>query len=399
MKRFTKSFTQQQPLPEAAIERAVEILHSGRLHRYNLTPGEVGETALLEQEFAVWQGARYCVACASGGAAMQIALRAVGLKPGEPVLANAYTLAPVPGAIHAAGGALALVEINDRWVIDFDDLRRRAEATGARLLMLSHMRGRLADMEALTDLCAELGLTVIEDCAHTMGARWNGKLSGGFGKVACFSTQTYKHMNSGEGGLLTTDDPDIAARAVLLSGSYMLYDRHGAAPDAAAFEAVRYDTPNCSARMDHLRAALLRAQLPELETNIEAWNARYRVLEAGLAKSNGVRIVPRPPEESYVGSSIQFHATGVEQDRIPDFVAGCGARGVELKWFGAPEPHGFTSRYDHWRYATSGQDLPQTRKALATTCDMRVPLTFSEQDCADIAEIIVDEMSRAIKVG
>ncbi|GIR97360.1 MAG: hypothetical protein CM15mP100_5800 [Alphaproteobacteria bacterium] len=68
-------------------------------------------------------------------------------------------------------------------------------------------------------------MKLVEDCAHTMGAKWRGIRSGNFGDVAAFSTQTYKHMNSGEGGFLTTDDDEMAARAIINSGSYMLYER------------------------------------------------------------------------------------------------------------------------------------------------------------------------------
>ncbi|MCB1882486.1 MAG: aminotransferase class I/II-fold pyridoxal phosphate-dependent enzyme, partial [Geminicoccaceae bacterium] len=349
MKTFTKSFTQQEPIPEAGIERAVEVLRSGRLHRYNAAPGETPEAALLERDYAAWQGARYCVACASGGYALHIALRAAGLTPGDRVLANAWTLAPVPGAIHNAGGVPVLVEIGDDWLIDLDDLRAQAEASGAKFLMLSHMRGHVADMERLRAFCAGAGISLIEDCAHTMGATWNGTRSGNFGRVACFSTQTYKHMNSGEGGLLTTDDPDIAARAVMHSGSYMLYAMNGARPDPEAFADIRLDTPNYSGRMDNLRAAILRAQLPLLEENVRRWNRRYRVIEAGLRRTPGIRTVDRPPQEGFVGSSIQFHVEGVPPEHIPDFVAASAARGVDVKWFGAPDPVAFTSRYDSWR--------------------------------------------------
>ena len=98
--RFSGSFTQQEPIPEAGIEAAMAVLRHGRLHRYNTTPGEIAETALLEEEFAALMGAKYCLAVASGGYAMGCALRAIGLQPGEPVLTNAFTLAPVPaGAV------------------------------------------------------------------------------------------------------------------------------------------------------------------------------------------------------------------------------------------------------------------------------------------------------------
>ena len=85
MKPFAGSFTQQEPLDDSAIAAATEVLRSGRLHRYNTIPGERSKAAELEQAYAAYQGARYCLACASGGYAMAIALRAAGLVPGEAV--------------------------------------------------------------------------------------------------------------------------------------------------------------------------------------------------------------------------------------------------------------------------------------------------------------------------
>jgi dTDP-4-amino-4,6-dideoxygalactose transaminase len=394
MKRFSKPFTQQESIPEKGIEQAIEVLRSGRLHRYNTAPGELGEAATLEAEYAVYQGARYCLAVTSGGQALQIAARAAGLRPGDPILANAYTLAPVPGAMHAAGGVPVFVEIGDDWLIDIGDLREKAAESGSKFLMLSHMRGHIADMDAVVEICEEFGITLIEDCAHTMGARWKGTLSGNHGKVACFSTQTYKHMNSGEGGFLTTDDEELAARATILSGSYMLYERHGASPSDDVFRRFRLDTPNCSARLDNLRAAILRAQLPFLDDNIRRWNERYRVIEDGLRGAPGLRVVEREQHEAFVGSSIQFHADGLKPGGIPALIDGCLARGVELKWFGREEPVDFTSRYDTWLYIDNIPVLPKTLKTLSTTCDMRVPLTFDIDDCRDIAEVIAEEAAK-----
>ncbi len=391
MKRFNKSFTQQEPIPQRGVHRAVQVLQSGRLHRYNTEPNEQGETALFEAEYAQYQEVRYCLAVTSGGQALQIALRAAGVCSGDRVLANAYTLAPVPGAIYAVGAAPVLVEIGDDWLTDMDDLREKARTSGARYLLLSHMRGHLADMESICALCRELDIVLIEDCAHTMGAQWRGEKSGNFGAVACFSTQTYKHLNSGEGGIITTNNAELAARAIVLSGSYMLYERHGAAPPADVFEAIRLDTPNCSARLDNLRAAILRAQLPDLDRQIERWNRRYQVVENRLRNSFGIRIVERSLDESYVGSSIQFHVEGFPVDRTPEFIGNCQKRGVELKWFGAESPVAFTSRYDSWRYLGALPELPKTLKALSTTCDMRIPLTFSEEDCRTVADIIAEE--------
>jgi len=387
---FKGSFTQQEPIPEDAIEAAVAVMRSGRLHRYNTVPGEVAEVALLEQEFAAMMGAKYCLAVASGGYAMSTALRAVGVKPGDRVLTNAFTLAPVPGAIASLGAVPVFVGVTEQLVIDLDDLVAKADQ--ADVLLLSHMRGHLVDMDALTALCDQHGILVIEDCAHTMGAAWNGKASGTQGKVGCFSCQTYKHVNAGEGGMLITDDAEVAARAIMLSGSYMLYDRHAAAPGPEAFETIRYETPNISGRMDNLRAAILRPQLRRLPEQVARWNERYLMVEAGLHDTTGLTVIKRPEAESIVGSSIQFLLKGWSAPQVEEVIARCALRGVELKWFGRAEPMGFTSRYDAWRYARA-EKMPASDAVLAGLIDMRVPLTFSLEDCALIARIIRAEVS------
>jgi dTDP-4-amino-4,6-dideoxygalactose transaminase len=388
--RFTGSFTQQEPLPPAAIDAALAVLQHGRLHRYNTAPGELSETALLEQEFAAQVGAKYCLAVASGGYAMATALRAAGVKAGDKVLTNAFTLAPVPGAIAAVGGVPVFVGVTEALVIDLEDLKAKLDQAG--VLLLSHMRGHLCDMDQLMAMCDAAGVVVIEDCAHTMGAYWGDVPSGRFGAVGCFSCQTYKHVNSGEGGLLITDDAQIAARAVMYSGSYMLFERHLAAPPPAAFDQIKFETPNISGRMDNLRAAILRPQIAALPTQVGRWNARYAILEEGLRDTPGLLTVTRPAQERMVGSSFQFLLPGWSADKVNAVIDRCAERGVELKWFGAAEPAGFTSRYDSWRYVPSAP-LPATDAILAGLIDMRVPLTFSHEDCALIARIIRSEVA------
>ena len=391
---FTGSFTQQEPIPEDAIEAAVRVMRSGRLHRYNTPPGETSETARLETAFAALTGARHALAVASGGYALRLALRAVGVGPGDAVLTNAFTLAPVPGAIAGLGARPVFVGTTPSLTIDMDDLAAAARETGATVLLLSHMRGHIADMNALTALCRDLGLTLVEDCAHTMGAAWNGTPSGRHGAVGCFSTQTYKHANSGEGGLVVTDDADLAAKMVLMSGSYMFHDRHGAGPDPETVARHLGDTPNLSGRMDEVRAAILTPQLATLDDRVRRWEERYRAVEDGLRGIPGLTVIERAAAEHYVGSSIQWRLDGWPGPAVQAVVDGCRARGVELKWFGAVAPAGFTSTYRHWTYAAA-RTMPATDRVLAGLLDMRLPLTFSVEDCRLLARIVGDETGAA----
>ena len=386
-KVFSRPFTQQEPISQEAIDAAVEVLKSGRLHRYNSIGEELSEASLLEQDFANFQGSRYCLACASGGYAMSVSLKAAGLKAGEKVLTNMYTLAPVPGSISNAGGEPIFIEINENLVLDLEDLSRKAISSKARFLLISHMRGHLVDMNKLMQIVEDNGLILIEDCAHTMGAKWGDKRSGNFGLAGCFSTQTYKHLNSGEGGLLTSNDAEFIARAIILSGSYMLYERHGAAPDKEVFSDIRLQTPNYSGRMDNLRAAILRPQLKSLEKNIKRWNERYQLVERSLKKIQGVELPERPIEESYVGSSIQFRLPGISKADAARFLVINKERGVEIKWFGSDNPNGFTSNHKSWKYVKQ-QSLERSDEILSGLFDLRLPLTFSLEDCSLLSEII-----------
>lgn len=387
---FSGSFTQQDPVPQDGIDAAMAVMRHGRLHRYNTVANEIAEVALLEEEFASQTGAKYCLAVASGGYAMTTALRACGIGHGDHVLTNAFTLAPVPGAIAAVGATPIYVGVTEDLVIDLDDLA--AKLPLAKTLLLSHMRGHICDMEKLMALCNSAGVIVIEDCAHTMGASWNATPSGRWGKFGCFSTQTYKHVNSGEGGLLISDDADGMARAIMLSGSYMLFDTHRAAPSPETFAQIKYQTPNISGRMDNLRAAILRPQLRDLATQAKRWNDRYAILAQTLAGTTGLTLPVRPQAEHFVASSFQFLLLDWPVDAVRAVIDVCASRGVVLKWFGGAEPAGFTSRYDSWRYAPFTA-MPQTDRVLAGIIDMRLPLTFSIDDCAMIGRIIKSVVS------
>ena len=258
------------------------------------------------------------------------------------------------------------------------------------------MRGHLVDMDQLMQIVNENNLILIEDCAHTMGAKWKDQKSGNFGLAGCFSTQTYKHLNSGEGGFLTSNDEQFMARAIIYSGSYMLYERHGAAPSSKVFDKIRLETPNYSGRMDNLRASILRPQLKNLEKNIKRWNERYQTVESELKGIKGIEIPLRLQEERYVGSSIQFRVPGISKTEAELFIKKNKDLGVELKWFGNDDPSGFTSNHKSWQYV-SRQELNKSDDILSSLFDLRLPLTFSIEDCRHLSRIIIECSSEFIK--
>ena len=388
---LTRNLASVEPIPAEGIQRAEQLMRSGNLFRYGEFGADDLEAAALEREFAAYVGRRYAVGLNSCGCSLFVALKCAGVKPGDKVLMNSFTLAPVPGSVAHAGAQAILVESTDDLLIDLDDLRAKA-GDGARVLLLSHMRGHVADMDAVVALCDELQLTLIEDCAHTLGAKWNGRPTGTFGAIGCFSAQTYKHVNAGEGGLLVTDDEDIAAQAVLYSGSYMLYAQHAARPPLEVFERYKHTIPNFSMRMTNLAAAVVRPQLRLLAERAIKWNERHDLLAAELAKLDGIALPRRGAKEAYVASSIQFSVTGLAYEQMHAFVESCGSRGVQLKWFGRSEPVGFTSRYNDWQYIVTGQSLPKTEAIMARLCDMRIPTSLTLNECHTIVAIIRESL-------
>ena len=384
---FGKDLSTAEPIPEEAIERAVELMRSGRLHRYGEQGTGYPEPSLLEQEYASYVGSKYCVAVSSCGAAMLIALKALGVKAGDKVLTSTFTLSPVPGAIAHAGADAILIETTPDYMTDMADLALKAATSGAKVFLLSHMRGHIADLEAVKAICDRHGIAIIEDCAHTMGAKWDGQYTGTWGRVGCFSAQTYKHINSGEGGLLVTDDDDVVAQAILMSGCYMMYDQHLSKPSSDVFERWKYLTPNFSMRMSNLAAALLRPQIAQLADRGRRWNQIYATLERELTKTECISIPRRNAKEEFVASSIQF-TLNLKPHQIEIFLKECNLRGLYIKWFGTPNPIAFTSNYEHWHYLSSKPDIPHSKAVLNQLMDLRTPLSLTDEDCVLIGKIV-----------
>jgi dTDP-4-amino-4,6-dideoxygalactose transaminase len=388
--RLTRDLTEPEPIPAAGIARANELMHSGRLFRYGEMGGDQRDVALLEQEFAAFVGRRYCVAVNSGGSALFVALKALGAAPGEPILVNGFTLAPVPGAIVHAGCRPVIVEIGADYVIDTADLERKVRESGARVLLLSHMRGHVADMDAVVDLCRRLGLRLVEDCAHALCASWRGRAIGTFGDAAAFSAQTYKHLNAGEGGFVVLDDEDATARAILHSGSYMLHGQHLSSPGSDVLARWEESTPNFSLRMSALAAALLRPQLAELPRRAARWREIHDRIRAGLSGLDAVRLPRRHPDAVLSPTSIQFSLPGFAAAEMKAVLAHALERGVPIKWFGASRQTGFTSAPRHWSYVGEQGPLEATHHVLSTLCDIRTPVSMTDEEC-DLAALIVRE--------
>ncbi|MBY6202355.1 aminotransferase class I/II-fold pyridoxal phosphate-dependent enzyme [Maritalea mobilis] len=378
-----------EPIPEAARAEIDRLMQSGDLFRYT-APADA-PVALLEREFADLMGVKYALAVSSCSAAIFISLEALGLEPGARVLIPAFTFAAVPSAIVHARMQPVLVEVGENYRIDIEDFKAKLDDSISAVI-ISHMRGHTSDMDAIMALCDAAGIPVIEDAAHSLGTTWHGKKIGTIGAVGCFSFQSYKMLNAGEGGILISNDADVIARAVILSGAYEHNWKKHKGPEgqndpelAMAFARWQNKLPLYNMRLQNLSAAVIRPQIPELARRVRDGRANHDYV-AGLLNASPWLNVPDPlgPEER-APDSIQFNLVGVEtDDQAKAFAAAAEARGVKVQVFGLSTDN--ARAYWNWQFIPGDMpDLPQTRAMLMRACDVRLPARLTKPELDFVA--------------
>ena len=379
-----------EPIPEAARAEIDRLLASGDLFRY--TAPENAPVALLEREFAKLLGTKYALAVSSCSAALFLSLLGLGLKPGTKVLIPGFTFAAVPSAVIHANCRPVLVEVGQNYRIDLEDFAARlTDEVGA--VIISHMRGHTSDMDAIMALCDAAGVPVVEDAAHSLGTLWNGRNIGTLGRVGCFSFQSYKLINSGEGGILVTDDADLVARAVIMSGAYEHnWAKHIGGSDPAleaAFARWQNKLPLYNLRLSNLSAAIIRAQLPELARRVRDGRANHDYVAEALNSSPWLDVPPPLTPETRAPDSIQFNLVGFADDaEARAFAEAASARGVKVQIFGLSRDN--ARAFWNWQFIEDLPDLPQTRAMLMRACDVRLPARLTRSELDFIAGALIE---------
>jgi perosamine synthetase len=373
-----------EPIPEAARAEIDRLLLSGDLFRY--TAPTDAPVALLERDFAELLGSRYALAVSSCSAALFLALKALDLPKGAKVLIPAFTFAAVPSSVVHAECEPVLVEVGPNYRVDMADFA--AKLPGAGAVMISHMRGHTSDMDAIMALCDAAEVPVIEDAAHSLGTVWGGRNIGTIGRVGCFSFQSYKLVNAGEGGILITDDPEIAARAIIMSGAYETnWKKHPGLTNSCAH--WQNKLPLYNLRMQNLSAAVIRPQLPLVAERVAKGRAGHDRVADQLNRSPHLAVPEALGPEERAPDSIQFNLVGAWTDRQAlDFQTAAKARGVSVQVFGLSE--GNARAFWNWQFLGEVPDLPQTRAMLMRACDVRLPTRLTEAELDYIATAIVE---------
>ncbi|MEL7461565.1 MAG: aminotransferase class I/II-fold pyridoxal phosphate-dependent enzyme [Pseudomonadota bacterium] len=370
-----------EPIPEAARAEVERMLSTGDLFRY--TAAQDAPVTLLEAEFAQMMGAKYALAVASCSAALFLSLKALDLPRGARVAIPAFTFAAVPSAIVHADCVPLLIECGANYRIDLADFE--AKIGDADAVMISHMRGHTSDMDAIMALAAQHDLPVIEDAAHSLGTTWGGRNIGTIGRIGCFSFQSYKLLNAGEGGILITDDADLMARAVIMSGAYEHnWKKHAAL--AAPFARWQNQLPLYNTRLSNLSAALVRAQLGEVPRRVADGRRNHDHVAAALNRSAWIDVPEALSKERRAPDSIQFNLVGMSDAQVTGFVAAAKARGVAVQVFGASADN--ARAFWNWQFLGDLPDLPQTRAMLMRACDVRLPARLSLAECDLVAGAI-----------
>jgi dTDP-4-amino-4,6-dideoxygalactose transaminase len=363
-------------------QAALRAIRSHLYFRYDHRPQHETECGRLEADLCRYFGSKHALAVSSGTTAIALAILAARIPPGSLIACPGFTFVASPSAIVLAGCKPLLVEVDENLHLDLADLRRRwtPEIKG---ILVVHMRGFAADMDALTAFAAEMGVPVFEDAVPALGAELNGRKLGTFGLAGAFSTQSDKSLNCGEGGFLVTDDSALFARAVVLSGAYEgRLRRHfpGEEPPIG----TDLDLPLLSFRMDEIRAALLGSELERLPIRLKCFRSNYEYVAAALAEVEGIEIRQPVAPGAFLGEAFIFRVPGADARW---FAKALCCEGIDARNLGADDDVNVRVFWN-WRFLFEDTDveaikaqLPATTKHLQDAIDIPLSSTLTTEDC------------------
>lgn len=333
----------------------------------------------FEQEFAALVGVRHAVAMNSCTAALEAALLAAGIS-GREVIVPAETFIATGMAVHMSGGTPVFAEISEATLcLDLEDTKRRVTSRTAAIIIV-HMAGLITpDIHNLRNFCDDKGLMLIEDAAHSPGARCGSNEAGSLGHVGCFSFFPTKVITAGEGGMLTTDDDEIAAFA-------RSYQHRGR--DMSSAEEI-YIQPGRNVRMTELAALLGRVQLSHLNEFIQKRRTLAAIYQRELEEVNEIRLVlPLEMESSSFWKVPMLLDSSLDRRPITKYMA---ERGISVDWAYQPALH--LQPVFRALYNTTEGMLPRTEDLLSRHLCLPCHPRMQVEDVVRV----VDTLKSAIK--
>lgn len=385
-------------------KEVMDVLNTTCLFRYNHDELRQGmwKAKELEAEVAKYTGAKYAHAVSSGSAAVAASLVASGIGHGDEVIVPPFTFMATIEAVLYAGALPVFAEIDETLCLSAEGIRSAAtEKTKAVLLV--HMCGAAADLDAIQEVCNEKDLVLIEDAGQALGAFYKGKSVGLYGTCGAFSFDFFKITTAGEGGLFITNDEDTYKKADTFSdhGHSHVGDNRGMEPHP--FLGFNY-------RIGELNAAVGLAQMRKIETLVTGKKKNKSIIKDKLRGIDGVTFRHMPDEEGDSGTFLNFFLPSKDlAQKAVDELADVGVGGVNY-WY--TNMYHFINQWDHVKNLTSAAplaihhlgapqdynnlELPKSQDVVGRLISFGIKATWTDQEASDLGNNIRDVIVRVL---
>lgn len=274
------------------------------------------KVATFEKEFAGRMQSRYALAVTSGTAALQCAVNALEIGPGDEVILPAWTWHSCYSAILLAGGLPVFAEIDESFNIDPADIEHRI-TPNTKAIMVVHLQGNPADLDRILPIARKHNLRIIEDCAQSMGASYKGRPVGSFGEVGIYSLQINKTITAGEGGAVVTNDPVLFERAARFHDLGALRSLH----QRILGEQHLSPFAGCNFRMSEFTGGVLLAQLRKLDRIVGDIRSNAQHVYQGISDLPGIQLRRLPDPQGQLGSGVYIDfKTKERRDRFMELM-------------------------------------------------------------------------------
>jgi perosamine synthetase len=371
-------------LDESELAELRETLASGWL-----TTGP--KTKQLEAEFAAYVGAPHAVAVNSGTAAMHLALEAIGLREGDEVIVPTYTFAATAEVVRYFNARPVLVDVNPETLNIDPAAAAAAVSPRTRAIMPVHLAGLPCDLDTLHALAQKHDLRVIEDAAHALPARWNGRLIGSHSDITCFSFYATKPLATGEGGMLTTANAEWAERCRMMS-------LHGISRDAwkryTAEGSWQYDiiAPGYKYNLTDIAAGIGLAQLRKLE---RMWQRRVEIARRYSAAFAALPEVQPPPAGAERQHAWHLYLLRLNLNRLTldraQFIEALRALKIGTSVHFIP-----LHLHSYYRntYGCQPEDLPAAYREYQRVISLPIYSRMADSDVQDVIDAVADIVAR-----
>ncbi len=372
-------------------ELVMDVLKRKELFRYygRDPKNPPAMAATLENEFAAMMGTKYALAVTSGTAALEVALGALGIGPGDEVIVPAWSWISCFTAVVRMGALPVLAEIDETFCLAPGEIAR-LKTSRTKAVMVVHYQGVAADMDAILAEARKAGIRVIEDCAESPGVIYRGRRVGSMGDIGTYSFQYQKTMTSGEGGMVVMNDPVLYERAVRMHdiGQMRVYHSQIVPPQVPSFSGSQF-------RMTELSAAVALAQLRRLDrVRAHCRSVQDRVRRGmGKLKGIGYRHIPDPEGDSgievylYLETSelaakfgARLNALNVNCEKTTGTYCHYGREYCVQRQASSPSASPFASFKEWPAKGYRKEDFPRTEGLICRFLAMPIGVLYSEED-------------------